>query len=101
MWSKTIQILEIRLAENLKGRVSFHYDVYHTNKDKVKKWWFTENHVFSVIVDGKPWFCSNPEYFRLMYQEKKNGIGNHSGLWLGSYQLCWGLPEYLYPRIPE
>ena len=20
-------------------------------------------HVFSIIVDGKPWFCSNPKYF--------------------------------------
>lgn len=71
MWSKTRQILESRLAENLKGRVSYHYDVYHTNKDKVKKWWWMEMHVFSIIVDGKAWFCSNPEYFSLMYQERK------------------------------
>lgn len=28
-------------------------------------------HVFSIIVDGKPWFCSNPKYFRLMYQQGK------------------------------
>ena len=71
MWSKTRQILESRLAEGLKGHVSYHYDVYHTNKDKVKKWWWTEMHVFSIIVDGKPWFCSNPKYFRLMYQQGK------------------------------
>jgi hypothetical protein len=36
MWSKTRQILESRLAENLKGRVSFHYDVYRTKGCKIK-----------------------------------------------------------------
>ena len=37
MWSKTRQILESRLAENLKGRVSFHYDVYRTKGCKIKE----------------------------------------------------------------
>lgn len=39
MWSKTRQILESRLAENLKGRVSYHYDVYRTNKDRENRLW--------------------------------------------------------------
>ena len=28
MWSKTRQVLESRLADDLKGRVFYHYDVY-------------------------------------------------------------------------
>ena len=95
MWSKTRQVLESRLAENLKGRVNYHYDVYHTNKDKVKKWWWTEMHVFSIIVDGTPWFCSNPEYFSLMYEQGKTNDEiirdsgfvptNYSGGFLNTY----------------
>lgn len=37
MWSKTKQALESRLAEGLKGRVSYHYDVYRTKKCKEKQ----------------------------------------------------------------
>lgn len=66
MWSKTRQILEGRMAESLKGRVRYQYDVYRTNKCKEKPSWRTEAHVFSVIVDGKPWLCTNP----LFYYEK-------------------------------
>ena len=32
MWSKTRQVLEGRLAENLKGRVRFQYDVYRISQ---------------------------------------------------------------------
>ena len=64
MWSKTKQVLESRLAESLKGRISYHYDVYRTNKSKGKPWWGgTEMHVLSILVDGTPWFCSNPMFF--------------------------------------
>lgn len=63
MWSKTKQVLESRLAEALKGRVSYHYDVYRTQKDKIHRDWFTEMHVMSIRVDGKAWFCTNPNYY--------------------------------------
>lgn len=63
MWSKTRQILESRLAENLKERISFHFDVYRSNKCKQKPWWKTETPVFSILVDGEPWFCTNPEFY--------------------------------------
>lgn len=63
MWSKTKQVLESRLAEGLKGRVSYHYDVYRTQKDKTNRKWFTEMHVMSIRVDGKVWFCTNPNYY--------------------------------------
>lgn len=60
MWSKTRQILESRLADDLKGRVCYHYDVYHTKKCKGKPGWNTEMRVMSILVDGNPWFCTNP-----------------------------------------
>ena len=60
MWSKTRQELESRLADDLKGRVCYHYDVYHTKKCKKKPWWGSEMRVMSILVDGNPWFCTNP-----------------------------------------
>ena len=63
MWSKTKQVLESRLADGLKGRVTYHYDVYRTQKDKVNRGWFTEMHVLSIRVDGRAWFCTNPNYY--------------------------------------
>ncbi len=67
MWSKTRQVLEGRLAENLKGRVRFQYDVYRTQKCNEKPWWWTTSHVFSILVDGTPWFCTNPMFFHEKY----------------------------------
>ena len=40
MWSKTRQVLESRLADDLKGRVCYHYDVYRGKKHPVKRDWF-------------------------------------------------------------
>ncbi len=68
MWSKTKQILESRLCLKLKNRVKFHYDVYKSNKDKEKKWWFLEMRVFSILVDGKIWFATNPNYYDELYK---------------------------------
>lgn len=55
MWSKTKQVLESRLPENLKGRVKFLYEVLRVGSHGCK------DHVFSIIVDGEPWFRSNPK----------------------------------------
>ena len=68
MWSKTRQVLESRLAENLKGRVRFQYDVYRTKKCKAKPWWWTTSHVLSILVDGTPWFCTNPLFWEEKYR---------------------------------
>ena len=48
MWSKTRQVLESRLVDDLKGRVFYHYDVYHTKKCKGKPGWNTEMRVLSI-----------------------------------------------------
>jgi hypothetical protein len=65
MWSKTRQVLENRLAASLKGRVGYHCDVYRTKGCKSRKWFGnpTEMHVLSIVVDGKSWFCTNPNYY--------------------------------------
>ena len=63
MWTKTRQILESRLADSLKKRVHYTYDVYRTKGCKQKPHWFTETLVFTILVDKKPWFCSNPRFY--------------------------------------
>ncbi len=59
MWSKTRQVLESRLAEPLKGRVRYQYDVYRNAVDQ---------QVMSILVDGEPWFCTNPLFWQEMYK---------------------------------
>ena len=71
MWSKTRQILESRFAENLKGRVSFHYDVYRTKGCKEKHDWWTAIWAFNNEVEGiddsrmLPYDLPMPDYRRL------------------------------------
>lgn len=68
MWSKTRQVLESRLCDELKDRVKFHYDVYRTNRDKENRLWFTEMNVFSTLVDDEVWFSTNPQYYVELYR---------------------------------
>jgi len=91
MWSKTRQILESRLADELKGRVSFHYDVYRTKVCKEKPDWKSEMHVLSIIVDGEAWFSTNPEFYhyvgRWPHEIPKEQIIKETGLVAGGW---WG-----------
>lgn len=59
MWSKTKQVLESRLPEDLKGRVKYQYDVYRDGNSQIQ--------AFSIIVDGTPWFCTNPKFLDELY----------------------------------
>ena len=68
MWSKTRQVLESRLADDLKGRVCYHYDVYRGKKHPVKRDWYSEAHVISILVDGTPWFCTNQGFWIEKYK---------------------------------
>ena len=68
MWSKTRQVLESRLADDLKGRVCYHYDVYRGKKHPVKPDWYAEAHVISILVDGTPWFCTNQGFWIEKYK---------------------------------
>ena len=54
MWSKTRQALESRLPEDLKDRVKYIYEVMRVGSHGCK------DHVFTIMVDGEPWFQSNP-----------------------------------------
>ena len=56
MWSKTKKALEDRLADSLKGRVKYGFEVFST-KD-----YESEMSVFYIEVDKKRWFSSNPMY---------------------------------------
>ncbi len=54
MWSKTRQVLENRLPEDLNGRVKYIYEVMCVGSHGCK------DHVFTILVDGEPWFHSSP-----------------------------------------
>lgn len=62
MWSKTKWLLEQRLADCLKGRVSYNYAVYST-KNKRYRNCYTYMHVMCIHVDGQVWFATNPNYY--------------------------------------
>ena len=65
MWSKTKQILESRLPKDLKGRVSYRWDVYRRDGHCP-----TECHVMSIFVDGECWFHTNQRFWDVKYGSK-------------------------------
>ena len=79
MWSKTRQVLESRLAEDLKGRVGYHWDVYRMD-GKCR----TECHVMSIFVDGECWFHTNQRFWDVKYGKRPepndNDIIRETGL---------------------
>lgn len=59
MWSKTKKALMDRMADCLKKRVRYNFEVYTTNKCR----WWSETPVFYIYVDNDLWFASNPKYY--------------------------------------
>lgn len=59
MWSKTKKALMDRMADNLKKRVRYNFEVYTTNKCR----WWSETPVFYIYVDDELWFASNPKSY--------------------------------------
>ena len=96
MWSKTRQILKERLADSLKGRVDYHYDVYHTNKCKEKPEMYCEMHVLSIIIDGDAWFCTNPNHYNFTYgSNKKTEEEIIREMGLVGCEYGWDAPQYV------
>ena len=60
MWSKTKQVLESRLPEDLKGRVKYNYAVY--------RYGGSECQAMSITVDGETWFCTDPRFWDELYK---------------------------------
>ena len=76
MWSKTKQVLESRLPEDLKGRVEYGYSVYRNGG--------SECQAMSIIVDGETWFCTNPLFwqevhYRGDYDDEANKVIRETG----------------------
>lgn len=65
MWSRTRKLMEDRLANCLKKRVSYTYDVFETNHCK----YWTTMYVFNIKVDKEKWFCTNPNFYNASYDE--------------------------------
>lgn len=59
MWSKTKKALMDRMADSLKKRVRYNFEVYATNKCR----WWSETPVFYIYVDNDLWFASNLKYY--------------------------------------
>ena len=99
MWSKTRQILKSKLADSLKERVDFHYDVYRTNKcRKVVPWRerYYEMDVLSIIVDGDAWFCTNPNFYDYLYgPNKKTEEEVIREMGLVGCEDGWTAPQYV------
>lgn len=68
MWSKTKKALMDRMADSLKKRVRYNFEVYTTNKCC----WWSETPVFYIHVDDELWFATNPQYYwkRTEYLDK-------------------------------
>ena len=59
MWSKTKQVLESRLPEDLKGRVKYIYTVHRNGG--------TEIQTMSITVDDEVWFHTDPRFWDELY----------------------------------
>lgn len=59
MWSKTRKALMDRMADSLKKRVRYNFEVYTTKKCR----WWSETPVFYIHVDDELWFATNPQYY--------------------------------------
>ena len=79
MWSKTKQVLEGRLAEDLRGRVKYSYAVYRMDGKCP-----TECQVLSILVDGEPWFHTDQRFWdvksKTRPEPKDNDIIRETGL---------------------
>lgn len=63
MWSKTQKALMDRMADSLKQRVRYNFEVYTTKK--FCHW--TEMKVLYIYVDDELWFATNPEYWGISH----------------------------------
>lgn len=59
MWSKTRKALMDRMADSLKKRVRYNFEVYTTKKCR----WWSETPAFYIHVDDELWFATNPQYY--------------------------------------
>lgn len=69
MWSKTKKQLEDRLADCLKKRVYYSYDVFDTFRKGGH--WGCEMNVFYIRVDKKSWFASNDQFYNSAHRFNK------------------------------
>ena len=93
MWSKTRQILESRLANDLKGRVCYHWDVYRRD-GKCR----TKCHVLSIFVDGTCWFHTDQRFWDVKYGARPEPRDNDIIREFGLVENYWGdtVSEYIH-----
>ena len=92
MWSKTKKALMDRMADCLKRRVRYNFEVYTTNK--CKRW--TETPVFYIYVDDDLWFASNPMYYSKKYEYLDKNVDNSL-----PYKEYWETHRMVTPHAVE
>ena len=90
MWSKTKWALEQRLAECLKGRVSYSYTAKRVNH----KPWGMDMWVMYIYVDKEIWLATNPNYYdelgnRERFNTNKNDAVNQTIRETGLVKTGW------------
>lgn len=73
MWSKTKQVLMERMADSLKKRVRYNFEVYTTNKCR----YWSEMSVFYIFVDDELWFATNPKYWYKEFVYLNENVDNN------------------------
>ena len=71
MWSKTKQVLESRLPEDLKGRVKYIYNVHRNGG--------TEVQTMSITVDDEVWFHTDPRFWDELYHNTPDDVRYKDG----------------------
>ena len=71
MWSKTKQVLESRLPEDLKGRVKYIYTVHRNGG--------TEIQTMSITVDDEVWFHTDPRFWDELYHNTPDDVRYKDG----------------------
>ena len=74
MWSKTKQVLESRLPEDLKGRVKYVYNVHRNGG--------TEVQTMSITVDDEVWFHTDPRFWDELYHNTPDDVRYKDGTYL-------------------
>ena len=72
MWSKTRKKMNDLLADSLKKKIVYNYEVYTTNKYK----YYCEMHVFYIYWNKKTIFATNPMGDWETHKEIGNMMGN-------------------------
>lgn len=84
MWSKTKKALMDRMADSLKERVRYNFEVYSTNKFR----YWTKMKVLYIYVDDELWFATNPESWSKHHEYLYKMTDDERAAWPDSFKYA-------------